>query len=266
MEDRSKIGKYIKIWWLTTAKVTQIAFVSRFGAAAFILGKVLRFAFFLFFLLILGSKTRSIAGFSIYEIIFFFATFNLVDTTAQFFLREVYRFRYYVTSGEFDYFLTKPISPLLRSLFGGSDILDLPILLLSIIFIVYSAAHLGTVNLFSSLLYVLLIANGLLLALSLHILILAMGVLTTEIDHTIMIYRDITQMGRLPIDIYKQPLSWILTYILPVAIMMTTPAKALIGSLNLSILVAAFIISLTFLVLSVKIWQFALKNYSSVSS
>lgn len=266
MADKSRFVKYFKIWWLTTSQVSQTALISRFGALLFILGKILRFAFFLIFLLILGAKTSRIAGFSIGEIIFFFATFQLVDTAAQIFLREVYRFRYYVTSGEFDYFLTKPISPLLRSLFGGADILDLPLLVVSVIFIIYSSSQLPNVDLFSAMLYIFLVVNGLIIALSLHILVLAIGVLTTEIDHTIWIYRDITQMGRLPVDIYKQPLSWILTYILPVAIMITIPAKALIGGVNLTILISAFIISLTFLAVSLKIWQFALKNYTSVSS
>lgn len=249
-----------------TAKVTQTAFVSRFGAAIFIIGKILRFAFFLMFLLILGSKTHRVADYSIFQIIFVFATFNIVDTTSQFFLREVYRFRYYVVSGEFDYFLTKPLSPLIRSLFGGSDILDLPILLLSVVFIVYSASQIGNISSPFVFLYIALLINALAIALAMHILVLGIGVMTTEIDHTIMIYRDITQMGRLPVDIYREPLSWILTFIIPVGIMITIPAKSFFGILSPQLVVLSLFISAIFLIASIRFWHFALKNYTSVSS
>jgi len=141
-----KIKKYLKVWFLLTINVSQIAFLSRFGAILFIFGKILRFSFFLIFLILLQAKTQSIAGYSLWQIIFFFATFNLVDTIPQFFWREVYRFRSYVISGNFDYFLTKPFSPLFRSLFGGSDILDIPMLFLSIILIVISATKIGDIS------------------------------------------------------------------------------------------------------------------------
>ena len=261
-----KLAKYFKIWKITTGKVTQIAFISRLGAAIFVIGKILRFAFFLMFLVILGQKTRAIAGYSIDQIIFAFATFNIIDTTSQLLFREVYRFRYYITSGEFDYFLTKPISPLVRSLFGGSDVLDLPVLLISIVFVIYSGQEIGNFTPLSIFAFIALILNALLIALSLHIIVLAIGVMTTEIDHTIMIYRDITQMGRLPIDIYREPLSWILTFILPVGIMMTVPAKSFFNLLSLPQVFLFLTIAIFFLIISLKFWSFALKNYTSVSS
>jgi uncharacterized membrane protein len=44
------IKKYFKIWWVLTTRTTQLALVSRFGVAIFLLGKLLRFVFFLLFL------------------------------------------------------------------------------------------------------------------------------------------------------------------------------------------------------------------------
>ncbi len=266
MADSLTIKKYFKIWLLTTTRVSQIAFVSRFGAIIFAIGKILRFGFFLFFLIILGTKTQAIASYSLWQIIFFFATFNLVDTTTQLFFREVYRFRSYVVSGEFDYVLTKPVSPLFRSLLGGSDVLDLPMLALSIIFLAVAAAKIGSFLSVLVLIYFLLVLNALLIALSLHIIVLAICLLTTEIDHTIMIYRDITQMGRLPTDIYRFPINFIVTFILPVGIMMTIPAKALMGLINWQLILSSFSIAIIIFLISLKFWNLALKNYSSVSS
>lgn len=258
--------KYLKIWWIMTTKASQIAFSSRFSAIIFVTGKILRFFFFLLFLLILISKIKIIAGYSTWEVIFFFATFNLVDTIAQLFLREVYRFRSYVVTGDFDYFLTKPLSPLFRSLFGGSDILDLSILAISAFFILFSVGKLGSISLLGIVLYIMLISNAFLIAIAFHIFVLAVGILTTEVDNTLWLYRDLTQMGRVPVDIYKEPLRGILTFVIPVGIMMTFPPKALMGFLSIDTFLLAIIMGGVLLFLSLKFWRYALSKYASASS
>lgn len=260
------IKKYFKIWLFTTLAATQTAFASRFGAIMFIVGKILRFAFFLFFLVIIASQTQAVASYSLWQVIFVYATFNLVDTTAQFFLREVYRFRWDVVSGNFDYYLTRPVNPLFRSLFGGSDVLDISMLLISVIFIVFSASKLANITFAGIFLYAILIVNALVIALAIHILVLCVGVLTTEIDNTIMLYRDLTQMGRVPIDIYRQPITFLITFIVPVGIMMTFPAKAIMNLLSVQFVIIALLIGGLFLAASLILWRISLRNYTSISS
>lgn len=261
-----KIFKYLKIWWMLLTRTSQSAFSSRFGAVFFIFSKFLRFFFFLAFLVLVSSRTREIGGYSLWQIIFFYVTFNLVDSFAQFFLREVYRFRSYILTGNFDYILTKPFSSLFRSLFGGSDILDLPMILMSIFFIFYSASQIGTLTLQGTFFYFLLISNAFMIALSFHILILSIGVATTEIDNTILLYRDLSSMGRIPIDIYLEPIRSLLTFVIPVGIMVTFPAKALMGLLSPVNIMISFIIGISFLLISMKAWKYSLKYYSSASS
>jgi len=231
-----------------------------------VVGKFLRFAFFFFFLVIILSKTNTIAGYSFWQVIFFFATFNLVDIVAQLFLREVYRFRSYVVSGDFDYFLTKPLSPLFRTLLGGSDILDLPMLFLSTVFVVVAAVQMEAISLAGVLLYIVLVANAFLVALAFHIAVIALGVLTTEIDNALWMYRDLTAMGRLPIDVYREPLRWVLTFAIPVGVMITFPSKALMGLLSTQSVVIAILIGIILFYGSYMFWQYAIKHYSSASS
>src|SRR5690349_684425 len=100
---------YLKIWWILTLISSQIAFQSRFGAIIFLIGKLLRFIFFLFFLFILTSKTKAVVGYSFWQIVFFYATFNLLDALPQFVFRNVYRFRQQILNGYFDYVLLKPL-------------------------------------------------------------------------------------------------------------------------------------------------------------
>ncbi len=245
---------------------SQIAFLSRFGAAIFIAGKMLRFVFFLFFVLLLVGKTRTILTYSLWQIILFFFTFNLVDITAQLFLREVYRFRAYVINGTLDYILSKPFSPLFRVLFGGSDFLDIPMLIIAVVSIIVAASNMGGLSFSNILLYIILIFNAFIITLSFHIVVLALGVLTTEVDSTLFLYRDLTQMGRLPVDIYHEPLRSFITFIIPIGIMMTFPVKALMGLITPQITVVSFAIGGLLFFISLRFWRFALKRYASASS
>jgi ABC-2 type transport system permease protein len=260
------IRKYLKVWWFFTKATAQISFQSRFGSFVFLIGKILRFLLFFLFLFLLLDKTKSIGGYTIWQIIFFYATFNFIDSSAQFFMREVYRFRSLVVRGSFDYIATQPISPLFRGLFGGSDLLDIPILIIGVIFIFISAGHVGVVTWFGILGYIFLVVNALLIALAFHIIVLSLAILTTEVDNAIMLYRDLTQMGRVPIDVYTQPIRSVLTFAIPVGIMMTFPAKALMGLLSFQSIVIAGGVGIAFIYLSLKLWQYSLRYYSSASS
>ena len=239
--------------------------ISRLGAVLFIVAKLLRFFFFLIFLLLLTSKTQTLAGYSINQAVFFFLTFNLVDTLSQFFFREVYRFRQLVVSGNLDLVLVKPISPLFRSLLGGADLFDMFMIIPFAIAIIFYASSLHpTIEEIVS--YVVLLISGFGIAMAFHIFVLSLGILTTEIDHAIMIYRDITSTGRVPIDIYQEPLRGFLTFIIPVGLMMTFPAKALMGMTPWIWIIIAIGISILFLGLSIKFWNYALTQYTSASS
>lgn len=258
--------KYLIIWWLLGLKSARVSFQSRMGASFLILGKIFRFMMFLFFIILIASRTKTIVGYDLWQVIIFFATFNLVDNLAQFFLREVYRFRSYIVSGDFDFFLLKPLSPLFRSLFGGSDVLDIPILIMSVLLLFQAIGHLGGITFANTIFYCLLLANSLLIALAFHIGVLGICILTTEIDNTLWAYRDLTQMGRFPIDIYHEPLRGILTFVIPVGIMMSYPAKALMGLLSWAALSIALCVGILMVIMSLWVWQYSLRQYTSASS
>lgn len=258
--------KYIKVLLLYAINSFQVQMNVRWALILFLIAKILRFFIFAAFIVILLSKTKVLAGYSLNQTIFFFLSFNLIDMLTQLIFREVYRFRPAVVSGNFDFYLSKPLNPLFRSLATGPDILDF-LTLIPLMFAIFYFANLlhisSTVNI---LLYILMLLVGFIIAMAFHILVLALAILTTEIDHAIMLYRDIVSMGRMPIDIYVEPIRGILTFIIPVGIMMTFPAKALLGLLSPIFIVYSLGFCLMLLILSIKAWQFALKKYSSASS
>lgn len=232
----------------------------------FLLSKLLRYGLFTVFLFFLVSGVGDLGGYSRSQIIFFYLSFNLIDTTAQILFREVYRFRPLVVSGGFDLVLTKPFHPLLRSLLGGPDFIDLGMLVIILGVIIYLLAVFIRPDPASVVVFSLLVVNSLLLATAFHIIVLGIGILTFSVDHLIMVYRDLTSLVRLPVDVYAQPLRAVITFVIPLGIMFSFPSKALFGLLSWRLVGISFGIGVSTFVLAVKFWDFALKHYQSASS
>ncbi|MBI4990875.1 ABC-2 family transporter protein [Candidatus Gottesmanbacteria bacterium] len=258
--------RYIKVWLILSINSFQTFFLSRFGAVIFLTGKIVRFILYLVFLVLLVSKTKILAGYNLWQVILFYLTFNFIDSITQMLFREVYRFRQYILSGNFDLLLVKPVNSLFRILFGGTDFLDFITLLPFIIFIIIVIAQLPQISLLGLLFYLLLLINAITIAMSFHILVMALAILTLEIDHAIMIYRDFTGMGKLPVDIYGEPLRSFVTFVIPVGIMMTFPVKSLVGLLSFDAVIMAFVFGIILFIVSLTVWNYSLRQYTSASS
>jgi ABC-2 type transport system permease protein len=253
----------LRIFYLFSTFSLKITLSTPIGAMAFLAGKLLRFALYFLFISYLLSHTRVLAGYDFTQTMIFFLTFNVIDTMAQLLFREVYRFRPLVVSGELDAVLLKPHHPFLRVLLGGIDVLDLLTIFLYVGILIYFISGTVIASPFNFMLFILLLGNGLLIATAFHIMVLALGIITTEVDHTIMIYRDITRIGSLPVDIYREPLRSIFTFVLPIGIMVSFPVKSLLGTLSWSFIGLSFAISAGLLIFSLFLWDIALKKYQS---
>lgn len=260
-----RLRYYFKIWWQINVRQIIPTLSHNWTFLIFLLGKIIRFFLFGAFIVFLVRGSNSLAGYSLNQIIFFYLTFFLIDTISQFLFREVYRFRPQIISGSFDLVLVKPINPLFRSLMGGADAIDL-LTLFPLIGLVFYYGFSLSPSILHTTFYILLVFNGLLLSAAFHVSVLALGIITLEIDHTVMIFRDLESLARFPIDIYKEPLKSILLFGLPIGLMITVPAKALMGLVNLWGVLGAVVFGVIAFYFSLKFWNFALKKYTSASS
>lgn len=232
----------------------------------FFISKLLRYGMFMAFLFLLVSGLKNIGGYTREQMLLFYLVFNIIDTLAQMLFREVYRFRPLIISGNFDLVLMKPVNPLVRSLLGGPDFIDLGILFILVAvagYVISTQIHPSPSN---EVIFLLMIFNSLIIASTFHIFVLAIGILTLSVDHLVMIYRDLTSLMRIPVDIFTDPLRSVLTFVVPVGIMFTFPAKVLFGLLSWQLVIVSLIIGMGGFVLSIKFWHFALKHYQSAGS
>ncbi len=258
--------KNLSIWWLYTKYTFLQVMTNRYLMLIFLLGKIIRIVMFFVFLVFIFGSTSHIGGYSRDQILFFYLTFNLIDTSAQLLYREVYRFRPLVISGNFDFILLKPVNPLTRVLLGGADLMDLIMLIFITTVTVWFGFSRITTDISLWLIFIALTFNSLILAASFHILVLGIGIITFSVDHVVMIYRDLTALLRIPVDLYTQPLRSLLTFVLPLGIMFTFPPQVLMGLLSWQSLVISFLFSVLLLAISLKFWSYSLRHYQSASS
>lgn len=260
------LKRYLKIWSILTANSFKSFLISRFGAILFLTGKIVRFVFFLGFLLILVSRTEVLAGYTLWQILLFYLTFNFIDVTTQMLFREVYRFRQQVVSGHLDLLLTKPVNTLFRALFGGTDLLDFVTLIPLLLLLGFAISKIPGIDFLGIVYYILLVGNAMLIALSVHIFVVSLAILTTEIDHAIMIYRDFLGVGKVPIDVYIEPLRSFFTFVIPIGVMISYPVKALIGFISFQGVLTSFVVGFFIFSLSILSWRYAISHYTSFTS
>ncbi len=257
----------LKLYWLYWVKISGMTFQSllstRLASFLFLAGKIIRISLFLVFLLAIKDRIKLLAGYNIDQLIVFFLIYNVFDLLGQIFYRGIYWYRNEIISGNFDFTLLKPLSPIFQVLVSHTDWLDIPPLILTIIFLVFK---LPAVSGAEWLLFIFMGILAMVLVTAVHILVAAIGVLTTEVDHAIWIYRDLSQMARFPVDIYIEGVRFFLNFVVPIGLIFTVPAKALFGVLSIQWIVLTLAFTLGFYALILKFWHYALKRYSSASS
>jgi ABC-2 type transport system permease protein len=262
-----RLDIYFTVWKTLAITEFQQAFVNRATNAMFILGKLLRLGMALTFLLVIKNTITTFAGYTSDQVVVFYLTYQLIDVLGQTFYRGVYLFSEKVRSGEFDFSLVKPLSSLFLSLVGKPDINDAFFLIpnLAVSFYLLSTLNI-TFSVASVLLYLVLLINSFLLVTALHIIVLVVGIITTEVDGVIWMYRDLVALGRFPVTIYGEPLRTALFFLVPAGVMITIPAEVLLGlTPSYSILVSC-IVGVTVFLISLRLWKWSLQFYSSASS
>ncbi|MBI2069880.1 MAG: ABC-2 family transporter protein [Elusimicrobia bacterium] len=262
------LRRYGRIWFRLAQMSFAEVWATRINSLGWLLGKLVRLIFFFMFIVAIFRHTNSLRGYTLPEAALFFLTFNLVDLMAQLFFRGIYGIRRIVVEGELDYYLLHPANPLFRIACQTVDILDFLTAVPVIVLTFWAMGHLPAEALGADrlALYLLLVAGGVAIAFAIHVCVAAVAVATQQLENTIWLYRDLMILGRFPSDIYTEGMRFFLTFVIPVAVMTSFPAKALLGLLSWPWVVFAVFLAAGSVAASLRLWQFCLARYTSVSS
>lgn len=240
---------------------------NRIDGITYLLGKVLRFGFFLLFIVSIFRHTDSLAGYSRDEVLLFFLTFNFIDVMTQVFFRGVYVFKHDIRLGSLDYTLIKPVNALFYSLSRMIDFLDTLFIIPITVFLIVLLVKMGIVFHFASLAaFAGFLTMSFLIIAGFHILSLAMTVWTSESENVIWMYRESMTLGRFPPEILSAKMISFFTYVIPIVVIVSFPTRALLGDIGLREFFIAVSVAAYFFAFSLFVWRQSMMKYASASS
>ena len=80
------------------------------------------------------------------------------------------------------------------------------------------------------------------------------------------LFNSFFETGRFPAAAYPRWLRGVLTFVVPIILVTTVPAQALLGRAGLVLLLVAMLMAAVLLSVSILFWRYALRHYSSASS
>jgi len=172
-----------------------------------------------------------------------------------------------IRSGAFDYVLLKPVDAqaiVSASRFEPWKIFDL---IGALALFIYAFAKKGYAPALPDLgLGVLMFIAGVLAMYSLWILCAAASFWVVRLDNLTYLLGAIFDVARWPVQVFRGLWRMVFTFVIPVAVMTTFPAMALLGRLGAEAALATIGGALGLIVVSRLIWRSAIRSYTSASS
>ncbi len=172
-----------------------------------------------------------------------------------------------IRSGAFDYVLLKPVDAqaiVSASRFEPWKIFDL---IGAVVLVIYAFTKIGHPPALADLgLGLVLFVAGVLAMYSLWILCAAASFWVVRLDNLTYLLGAIFDTARWPVQVFRGLWRFVFTFVIPVAVMTTFPAMALLGRLDAATALAVIGGSLGLLVVSRLVWRTAIRSYTSASS
>ncbi len=101
---------------------------------------------------------------------------------------------------------------------------------------------------------------------SIWILVVSLSFFVVRVDNLAYLFQSVFDAARWPISIFPGPVRLIFTFVLPLALMTTYPAMAILGELSASTGASCLLGAAVFAILARLAWTLSLRRYTSASS
>ena len=113
---------------------------------------------------------------------------------------------------------------------------------------------------------VLAVVAALLVLYSIAILVVSIAFVAVRVDNLLYLFQSVFDVARWPSTVFRGLLSVLFTFVLPLALMTTYPALALLGKISGRTALGAIAGSLAFATVARAIWIASIRRYTSASS
>ncbi|MGC4119409.1 MAG: ABC-2 family transporter protein [Myxococcales bacterium] len=263
------MGRYLKLLWIQVRASTTVAMQYRLD---FLVQGVVSAFWSLLALVPLGiifsGPRQSVAGWSFAETLVVLGWFTLLKAVLEGAINpSLIAVVEHIRKGTLDFVLLKPADAqflVSTSKFEPWRVLDL---FVGFGLLGYAFARLGRVPHASHVATAgVMLAIAVLLLYSLWILVISAAFYVVRVDNLSFLFTSIFDAARWPASIFTGAWRVIFTFVIPLAVMTTYPAMALLGTLELGTAAVAAACALGFAVAARAVWKVSLARYTSASS
>lgn len=111
-----------------------------------------------------------------------------------------------------------------------------------------------------------LLASAALVLYSLWILVVSAAFWVVRLDNLTYLFTAVFDAARWPVQVFRGAWRFVFTFVIPLALMTTYPAMAVLGSIDIDTALLSLGGALVFGALARGLWKLAIRNYTSASS
>lgn len=212
--------------------------------------------------------TSNIRGWTFAHTLVLLAVYYLMDGLIEMFIAPNMRqVMTQVRDGTLDFVLLKPVSAQFLVSFRTVNVWRIVNVMVGVGLSVYTVNRLSvSVGPAQAAAFLAALLAGFAVVYSLWLILVTLTFWFLKVDNIEQIVWQAFEAGRYPIEIYPAWLRGSLTYVIPVAFILTTPAQALTGRTGAADLLQALLAGALSLTLSSAFWRYGLRRYSGASS
>lgn len=220
------------------------------------------------FFQIIYLNSNTILGWNSWEIVLFLGTMFIIDSLhMSFFYFNTFKIPNYIRTGLMDSFLLKPVNTRFLISLRNVNFSSLINAVFGILVVLISLKKLNIIlNLLNVFIYILLIINGVIIMYSLLFIGATMSIYFIRTEGLMNTFFEIFQLGMKPDIIYEGIVKLIITYIIPVLVIVNFPVKLILNRLSISDLIWGFGVTILLMTISHVFWKVSLKKYTSTTS
>lgn len=215
-------------------------------------------------LLAIVDEQTSIGGYTRDEILFLYAIVLLAFALAEAFFRGFDSFANLLGNGLFDRMLVRPRNLILQILGQTIELSRLGRVVVAVATMLY---YKQSVEIQSTLVLTSMVVSGTLLFACLYVIQSAICFFTTQSLELMNIFTDgAREFSKIPFALYGKPILFILTFIVPLALVQYYPSLILFGKSDQLLYAFTPLLSLLFVLPTIAMWSIGRSRYKSIGS
>ncbi len=218
-------------------------------------------------LLVLYSDGQPLGGWSHREALVIVGLFTAVDGGIAAFLRpNLNKIAEGVRTGTMDFTLLKPVDSQFVVSARSISVFGIPHILLGLGLIIWAASGIPGVSPGGVTIGALLVLSGLVIVYSIWFMLCTTAFWFVKVENITELFDGLFRAGQFPVSAFPGWARVFFSTVAPVAFITTVPAEAILGRVRPGGALTAIAVALVLMLISRRLWNFAVSNYTSASS